>query len=126
MGARLFFVNTWESGQIGTLEIVREIVMVLLRYGETYVDGDWVPIELYISEVGGPIEQLNTTSKQVQWVQSFCKQRVQFDNGVPGVVVPDRDDGRKRIRIGTRTQTEVSEDSCVVSAALPLPLAQTV
>lgn len=85
---------------------------------ETFDEGTWFPIRVYIRKVNGPEHQLDTPEKQIAWVTSVARQKVKFMSGQPGVVVLDHDDGRKRIKIGRSAETETREEhDCAGDAA---------
>ena len=85
-------------------------VWICSRFLETFDEGTWFPILVYIRKVNGPEDQLDTQEKQITWVTSVARQKVKFMSGQPGVVVLDHDDGRKRIKIGRSAETETRED----------------
>ena len=75
-------------------------------------EGTWVPLMGYINDVGGPLHELDTEAKQMDWVRGVCGQRIQWHKGSAGVIILDFDDGRKRVRFGQKQATVKAQDFC--------------
>ena len=75
-------------------------------------EGTWVPLMGYINDVGGPLHELDTEAKQMDWVRGVCGQRIQWHKGSAGVIILDFDDGRKRVRFGQKQSTVKAQDFC--------------
>ena len=79
-----------------------------MRFQETFQEATWLPIDSYIKSVNGPVNA--TTTEKVAWARRMgCS--IQFDEGKPGVVLLDHNDGRKRLKIGTASGREIAEDA---------------
>ena len=81
-----------------------------LRYADCYEEGDWFPLAVYLKQAGANLAEFDTPQKQADFVRSVCNQEIKYIGGKPGVIVPDHDDGRKRIKIGQNSSTSKTED----------------
>lgn len=70
----------------------------------------WFPLNSYIEHVGGSLTDLNTFDKKVRFVTEVCEQELVFDNGVAGVNSKLYSDGRKKVRVGTKTSVDLKQD----------------
>ena len=70
----------------------------------------WFPRNSYIEHVGGSLTDLNKFDKKVRFVTEVCEQELVFDNGVAGVNSKLYSDGRKKVRVGTKTSVETKQD----------------
>ena len=90
--------------------------MFSLRFAEAYVEGTWYPVDAFLVQAGAP-SGFKSELEKIRWIQTVCKAKIQYDNGVAGVVVPDHADGRKRVRLGFNSQVGVSQEPFFVCRA---------
>lgn len=74
-------------------------------YVEKYEEMDWFPLDSYIKKVAGEAvcRSLGTQQRKIEFVNKELGLPIDWDNGEPGVTVRVHDDGRKRIRAGSKT-----------------------
>eukprot|EP00435_Cladocopium_sp_Y103_P047898 s1190_g14.t1 len=81
-------------------------------YTDKFEELDWYPLDSYIRKVAGAAVLSNLTSEaqKIEFVTRELRQKIQYDNGRPGVTCLVHDDGRKRIHAGTRTGLTKRQD----------------
>ena len=74
-------------------------------YVDKYEELDWYPLDSYIIKIAGQdvLNNLRSEKMKMDFVVKELNQQIQYDNGIPGVIVRVHDDGRKRINAGTRS-----------------------
>jgi len=81
-------------------------------YFDKFEELDWYPLDSYIRKVAGDavLRNLASEAQKIEFVTKELRQKIQYDNGSPGVTVRVHDDGRKRINAGTRTGLTKRQD----------------
>ena len=79
---------------------------------DKYEEFNWYPIDSYIQKTAGldALQSLGTFKRKLDFITNQLGQQVVYDDGEPGVTVNAHADGRKRIRIGSRTGMTKRQD----------------
>ena len=88
----------------------------MFRYANKFEEAWWLPLDTFIREAGGDVASFKSQDAKIAWVLAATGvEKIVWDDGKPGVLQYEHNDGRKKLHIGVRTSTKKQQETLLVS-----------